>query len=134
MADRVNEDIRFYLPADPYYYKVDNLPLEDLLTNDVRLQNQIDELKVSDTGNTVTREGIRELQPFIDTALPGTISVRPGNFIGRVQRTSAGDLPGANVSAKKNGTFEMDGVPTLEGEYSVGNPPNKTEQGPADTV
>jgi hypothetical protein len=134
MADRVNEDIRFYLPADPYYYQVDNLPLEDLLTNDVRLQNQIDELKASDTGNTVTREGIRELQPFIDTALPGTISVRPGNFIGRVQRSSGPGLPGTNVTAVKNGTNEMNEPPTLEGEYSVGNPPNKTEQGPADTV
>ena len=86
MADRINEDIRFYLPADPYYYQVDNLPLEDLLTNDVRLQNQIDELKASNTGNTVTRNGIRELQPFIDDALPGTVSIRSGNFIGRTQK------------------------------------------------
>ena len=45
MAQRINEDIRFYLPADPYYYQVDNLPLEDLLANDVRLQNQIDSIQ-----------------------------------------------------------------------------------------
>ena len=91
MAQRVNEDIRFYLPADPYYYQVDNLPLEDLLSNDVRLQSQIDEINSSDRGNTVGRAGFTELQPFIDAGIPGTVSVRPGNFIGRVQRSNTED-------------------------------------------
>jgi hypothetical protein len=61
MAQRVNEDIRFYLPADPYYYQVDNLPLEDLLSNDVRLQSQIDEINSAERGNTVGRAGFTEL-------------------------------------------------------------------------
>ena len=134
MADRINEDIRFYLPADPYYYQVDNLPLEDLLTNDVRLQNQIDELKASNTGNTVTRNGIRELQPFIDDALPGTVSIRSGNFIGRTQKPSGGGLLGTNVKGVKDGSFEMNEPPTLDDKYSVDNPPNKANQGPADGV
>ena len=134
MADRINEDIRFYLPADPYYYQVDNLPLEDLLTNDVRLQNQIDEIKASNTGNTVTRNGIRELQPFIDDALPGTVSVRSGNFIGRTQRTSGPNILGTNVKGVKDGSFEMNEPPTLDDKYSVDNPPNKADQGPADGV
>ena len=42
MAERIKEDIRFYLPSDPYYYQVDNLPLQDLLDNDIKLQDQLD--------------------------------------------------------------------------------------------
>jgi hypothetical protein len=133
MAQRINEDIRFYLPADPYYYQVDNLPLEDLLSNDVRLQAQIDEINSAERGNTVGRAGFTELQPFIDAALPGTISVRPGNFIGRVQSTNAGNLVG-NIGSRYriyDGTVEVNEPPTTfgsgenpTGTYNVHNPPN----------
>ena len=129
MAQRINEDIRFYLPADPYYYQVDNLPLEDLLANDVRLQNQIDSIQSSDGGNTVGRAGFTELQPFIDTGLPGTVSVGPGNFIGRVQRGFASGEEGAYRN--NNGRREMNDPPTKfgtgpnpTGTYFVNNPPN----------
>ena len=129
MAQRINEDIRFYLPADPYYYQVDNLPLEDLLANDVRLQNQIDSIQSSDGGNTVGRAGFTELQPFIDTGLPGTVSVRPGNFIGRTQRVVPS---GDNINRNYNGSVEMNKPPTTfgtgpnpTGTYSVHNPPTQ---------
>tara|TARA_R110000824_G_scaffold93685_1_gene226451 strand:- start:51 stop:1694 length:1644 start_codon:yes stop_codon:yes gene_type:complete len=128
MTQRITEDIRFYLPADPYYYQVDNLPLEDLLTNDVRLQSQIDAINSADRGNTVGRAGFTELQPFIDAGIPGTISVRPGNFIGRVQR---GFGSGAGAYRNNNGRREMNNPPTTfgsgdnpTGTYSVHNPPN----------
>lgn len=128
MAQRINEDIRFYLPADPYYYQVDNLPLEDLLNNDVRLQNQIDSIQSSDGGNTVGRAGFTELQPFIDTGLPGTVSVRPGNFIGRTQRAVPS---GSSLIRNYNGAVEMNNPPTTfgtgdnpTGTYSVNNPAN----------
>jgi len=133
MAQRINEDIRFYLPADPYYYQVDNLPLEDLLANDVRLQNQIDSIQSSDGGNTVGRAGFTELQPFIDTGLPGSVSVRPGNFVGRVQSSAGAGLAGgaAGVHAGFNGLWEVNDPPTTfgtgdnpTGTYSVDNPPN----------
>tara|TARA_R100000005_G_C4987549_1_gene195520 strand:+ start:465 stop:2051 length:1587 start_codon:yes stop_codon:yes gene_type:complete len=134
MAKRINEDIRFYLPADPYYYQVDNLPLEDLLANDVRLQNQVDEINSAERGNTVGRAGFTELQPFIDAALPGTVSVRPGNFIGRSQRTSGGSLVGAEGTNRVNdGIYEMNTPPTEfgigdnpTGKYSVSNPTTST--------
>ncbi len=134
MADRINEDIRFYLPADPYYYQVDNLPLEDLVKNDRILQEQIDELNAEDRGTTVNRDGINELLPFIDNALPGTVSVRAGNFIGRSQRTSGPNIPGTNVNGDKNGTFEMNEPPTRDDDYNVSNPPSKSDPGPADSV
>jgi len=131
MAQRVNEDIRFYLPADPYYYQVDNLPLEDLLSNDVRLQSQIDEINSSDRGNTVGRAGFTELQPFIDAGIPGTISVRPGNFIGRTQRSSSSELGGGAPDTNQgfDGLQEVTEPPTTfgtgnnpTGNYSVFNP------------
>lgn len=132
MAQRINEDIRFYLPADPYYYQVDNLPLEDLLSNDVRLQAQIDEINSAERGNTVGRAGFTELQPFIDAALPGTVSVRPGSFIGRVQRTNNSNLIGNGPRYRIHaGLIEMNEPPTTfgsgdnpTGTYSVNNPPN----------
>lgn len=140
-GNRINEDIRFYLPADPYYYQVDNLPLEDLLDNDVRLQLQIDELNSADGGNTVGRAGFTELQPFIDAGLPGTVSVKPGNFIGRAQRTSGNGLIGfAGGFRMNNGQWEVNYPPTDFGEgenptgsYSVSNPPTVASN-PGDSV
>ena len=41
----INKAIRFYQPNDPYYWEVDNLPLTDLLTNDIVLDEKIAELK-----------------------------------------------------------------------------------------
>jgi|10_taG_2_1085330.scaffolds.fasta_scaffold22055_2 hypothetical protein len=38
--------IRYYKPNDPYYYEVDNLPLEDLLENDRRLLQSLTNLLV----------------------------------------------------------------------------------------
>lgn len=131
---RINEDIRFYLPADPYYYQVDNLPLKDLLDNDIALQEQIDNLSFDDTGGAVFRNGIKELQPFIDAALPGQISVRPGNFIGRTNRTNgtaseraAGSLANSQAKRVDNGTTEIRTPPTTDGadifgDYNVANP------------
>lgn len=131
MSERINETIRFYLPADPYYYQVDNLPLEDLVSNDISLQAQIDELRAEDRGNTVGRAGFTELQPYVDAALPGTVSVKPGNFIGRTQRTSGGGLLGSQgLHRIQNGKWEQDSPPTgfgegdnPEGSYNVSNPP-----------
>ena len=39
---------RFYKPNDPYYYEVDNLPIEDLIKNCVDLQTQVDSLVSED--------------------------------------------------------------------------------------
>jgi len=137
---RISEDIRFYLPSDPYYFKVDNLPIEDLLKNDKRLQTQIDELQQADVGVTVNRNGILELKPYIDNAIPGTISVNPGTFIGRVQRSSNGDgVTGSTLESVYNGTQEIDNPPTVvgvdgePGNYNTGNPPDR-DQNPAYSV
>jgi len=46
MSD-IKRNIRFYQPNDPYYWQVDNLPLTDLLANDIILENRIDDLETS---------------------------------------------------------------------------------------
>tara|TARA_R110000765_G_scaffold324072_2_gene415721 strand:+ start:3025 stop:4185 length:1161 start_codon:yes stop_codon:yes gene_type:complete len=38
----INENIRFFKPNDPYYYEVDNMPIDGLIENCVSLQNEID--------------------------------------------------------------------------------------------
>jgi hypothetical protein len=89
----------------------------------------------------VFRNGIKELQPFIDAALPGQVSVRPGNFIGRTNRTngtSGGNLGNTQSKRVDNGTTEIRTPPTTDGpgnlsnfgDYNVANPIPADEQTP----
>mgnify|MGYP003108493119 CR=1 FL=1 len=87
MTDRINKNIRYYLPNDPYYYEVDNLPLQDLLTNDERLQIQIDQLR-SQLDVSQGRGSFGELKPFISEGDPGRVFVNPGNFLARMDSAS----------------------------------------------
>ena len=83
---RINPNIRFYLPGDPYYYEVDNLPLKDLDENDKSLQEQIDNVnkRLDSNAGTVSREGFVELMPYFDDRVDGAIRVKAGNFIARI--------------------------------------------------
>jgi len=87
MTDKINKNIRYYLPNDPYYYEVDNLPLQDLLTNDERLQIQIDDLR-SQLDVTQGRASFGELKPFLSDGDPGRVFVNPGNFLARMDSAS----------------------------------------------
>lgn len=136
--NKINEDIRFYLPADPYYYRVDNLPLEDLLDNDKSLQRQIDSLTSAEDGVTnIGRAGFKELKPYLDTANPGRVMVNAGSFIGRAQRSSGNGIPGPGVAARNGaGIYEVNEPPSrgestggsTSDRYSVSNPPNWNTQ------
>ena len=126
MAKRINEDVRFFLPSDPYYHEVDNLPLEDLAENDKRLQNQIDEL----AGNLdIPRSGFAELRPSLDAANPGRIFVNAGNFIGRAQRstrTAGSQASPGEISRSSEGLIEQNNEPAElyeTSQYNVTNPP-----------
>ena len=126
MAKRINEDVRFFLPSDPYYHEVDNLPLEDLAENDKRLQNQIDEL----AGNLdIPRSGFAELRPSLDAANPGRIFVNAGNFIGRAQRstrTAGSQASPGETSRSSEGLIEQNNNPAElyeTSKYNVTNPP-----------
>ena len=92
----INRDIRFYQPNDPYYWQVDNLPLTDLLNNDVTLENRVNGLE-----NTINGLGTNTSGTFGSTALAdlkayaeplsglntnlGKVYVRPGKFTARMQ-------------------------------------------------
>lgn len=85
--NKINKNIRYYLPNDPYYYEVDNLPIKDLLDNDDRLQIQIDQLKAQ-FDVVQGRSTFGELKPFSEAGNPGRIFVNPGNFMARVDSGS----------------------------------------------
>ena len=82
--ERINPNIRYYLPGDPYYYQVDNLPLQDLQANDMSLQEQIDNLntRIDNVLNTPDRGVFSELLPYFTR--DGVVRVKDGNFIARV--------------------------------------------------
>jgi len=123
---RINEDIRFYLPNDPYYHEVDNLPLEDLLENDKRLQTQIDDVA---SNATINRSGFSELKPYLNPTTPGRIFVNAGNFIGRSQRstrTAGTQASPGEVSRSSEGLIEQNNNPAElyeTSQYNVTNPP-----------
>ena len=83
MTDRINPNIRNYLPNDPYYYGVDNLPFKDLISNDEALQFQLDQLK-SQIDSLNGRNTFGDLKPYTDESKPGYVFVSPGSFIARV--------------------------------------------------
>ena len=78
--NKINKNIRYYLPNDPYFYEVDNLPLKDLLENDDRLQTQVDTLKAQ-FDVVQGRSTFGELKPFSEAG-------NPGNFMARVDSGS----------------------------------------------
>ena len=84
--ERINPNIRYYLPGDPYYYEVDNLPLQDLQANDASLQAQIDALntRIDSALTAPSRYGFNELLPYWDKNHDGVLRVMDGNFISRV--------------------------------------------------
>ena len=41
LGEEINYNIRWYKPNDPYYWEVDNLPIEDLQSNCIKLQSQV---------------------------------------------------------------------------------------------
>jgi hypothetical protein len=128
---RINEDIRFYEAGDPYYYEVDNLPLQDLLTNDKVLQTQIDDL-VANKSFEVGRSGFSDLKPYVNNGSPGVVFVQAGNFVGRSQRSSGATLDANSGYRVENGLFEVNNPPTSysesggDGDYSVAHPPSYT--------
>jgi hypothetical protein len=92
----INQAIRYYQPNDPYYWEVDNLPLTDLLSNDVILQERIAALEdvVNGLGNAsrgaFSIAAISDLKAYVEpsSGTPanwGRVYVRPGKFTARMQ-------------------------------------------------
>ena len=91
---QINKNIRWYQPNDPYYYEVDNLPLTDLLNNDVVLETRLEDLEdafkklgESSPSGSVALGAIKDLKGFTTEAEAGKIGrvfVQPGSFIARM--------------------------------------------------
>ena len=115
----INEDIRFYLPSDPYYYEVDNLPLKQLLLNDKDLQQQIDSISNPDPGDdeggldTFGRGRFDDLRPYTKQMDPGKVFVKTGSFIGRNNRP-LGYTHGNDGTNPKTGLNEKANSPSSE--------------------
>jgi len=112
--ENIINPIRFYKPKDPYYYEIDNLPLEDLLENDARLLQAATSilLQLSESGeyasknwvNTTAHEFSRRIRDFsdvsnsADTTLASkgyflkTTPINPGDPDGPVQWNAAPPL------------------------------------------
>jgi len=92
----IKKNIRFYQPNDPYYWEVDNLPLTELLSNDIILENRLKALEdaldglggsVSGTYSTGILTDLKAYsEPLSGTSSNfGKIFVRSGKFISRIQ-------------------------------------------------
>ena len=92
----INRAIRFYQPNDPYYWQVDNLPLTDLLDNDIILEERIGLLEDAVQGLGDTNKGsfglgaLADLKAWVEptsgtTEDFGKVFVRPGKFNARMQ-------------------------------------------------
>jgi hypothetical protein len=92
----VNKNIRFYQPNDPYYWEVDNLPLTDLLNNDIALEERIDALEdsLNDVGSSYkgsfSTATLKDLKAYVEPSEGspgqfGKVFVQPGKFTARMQ-------------------------------------------------
>ena len=92
----INRAIRLYQPNDPYYWQVDNLPLTDLLDNDIVLEERIGFLEAAVKGLADSNKGsfglgaLADLKAWSEPAAGesqnfGKVFVRPGKFTARMQ-------------------------------------------------
>lgn len=92
----INRAIRLYQPNDPYYWQVDNLPLTDLLDNDIVLEERIGLLEDAVKGLADNNKGsfglgaLADLKAWSEPAAGesqdfGKVFVRPGKFTARMQ-------------------------------------------------
>lgn len=136
----IKKNIRFYQPNDPYYWEVDNLPLTELLSNDIVLENRLSALEdtlagLGDPGQspsgTFSTQALTDLkaytEPLSGTAANfGKVFVRPGKFLSRIQMPATResgwrmmrdkDAYFNNESASQPGT-NMLNTTTLTGEF-----------------
>lgn len=85
MVTNIKRNVRLYQPNDPYYWEVDNLPLTDLISNDIVLEDRVSALE-----EIVGKLSYNDLKPYVEplSGEPskfGKVYVKPGKFISRMQ-------------------------------------------------
>lgn len=81
---RFHTPIRYFTANDPYYWEVDNIPLQQLMENDLWLKDQIGNLA---KGLGFTREDFAELKPYVNET-DNKVRVLPGRFTARINDTT----------------------------------------------
>lgn len=82
---RFRSPVRYFTANDPYYWEVDNIPLQQLMENDLWLRDQLGSVA---TIGGVNREDFNELKPYVD-GTNNKVRVKPGRFTARINDTTA---------------------------------------------
>lgn len=81
---RFTDPIRVFKPNDPYFYKVDNIPIQQLEENTKFLKDQIEGILGRDDGTvSIDRSGFTELKPYVD-GTSRVVKVKPGKYSARI--------------------------------------------------
>jgi len=81
-SHQFTDPVRYFKANDPYYWEVDNLPIQQLESNILWLKDQISVGGVLEVGD-VKRSNLLELRPA-STGDNRIVTVEPGRFMGRV--------------------------------------------------
>ena len=79
---RFNDPIRYFTSNDPYYWEIDNIPLKQLMENDLWLKDQL-EAGIKITIDEIDRSGFSELKPY-SLGVDSVVRVKPGRFSARI--------------------------------------------------
>jgi hypothetical protein len=80
--------IRLFKANDPYFWQVDNIPLSQLIENDLWLKDQIGGTAGGgNTAGSIDRSGFTELLPYSNGS-DDLVRVKPGRFMARVNDAS----------------------------------------------
>jgi len=82
---RFHSPVRYFTANDPYYWEVDNIPLQQLMENDLWLRDQVRTLSTKDG---VDRRDFNELKPYVNNT-DNLVRVKPGRFTARINDTTA---------------------------------------------
>ena len=93
---------RFYKANDPYYYEIDNIPLQQIHTNCLWLRDQVMGASLQVSG--IPKRKLTELQPYVNNA-DRIINIRKGNFTARINDAYGGAIANPMATTPE---FEID--------------------------
>ena len=79
---RFHDPVRYFTANDPYYWEIDNIPLKQLMENDLWLKDQLEAgLKI--TIDEIDRSAFSELKPYA-LGVDNEVKVKPGRYTARI--------------------------------------------------
>jgi len=97
---KFTDPIRYFKANDPYYWEVDNIPLKQVQENILWLKDQVGMIGAGTSTGDIGRKEFTELRPFAGNGME--VSVKPGNFMGRVNDAYKTGISKLIVEAKTN--------------------------------